>query len=247
MDPTRDPVRDLIVRRIKDLGLSLSGASREVGRNHAYLQQFLERGIPAELPEKLRPKLAALLKVDESQLRHNEQAPPLTGSQPASPTVASGSDGPPTGMALTRAPELTTMSHDMPIYGVTRCGKGEGDFRFNGEVAGQTLRPPGLRGMKDAFCLYVQGESMSPWRNEGDRVFINPARPARIGDHVVIEVKPEHDGEPGVAWLKKLAGRSPDGTLVLAQYNPPNGKIKVPGHKVKRVFRVMEWEELLTG
>jgi phage repressor protein C with HTH and peptisase S24 domain len=140
------------------------------------------------------------------------------------------------------------LTHDVPIYGVTGVGyEGVGDFRFDGEIAGQTLRPPGLRSIKDAFCLYMQGESMSPWRNEGDRIYISPARPARVGDHVVVELKPEHEGEPGRAWLKKLIVRSPDGSLVLAQYNPPNARIRVAANKVKRIFRVMEWEELLSG
>jgi len=237
-----DHVRELIARRIAELDLTLSGVSRAAGRNHAYLQQFLERGVPAELPEKLRPKLALLLAVDEVQLRHD------SGEAVAVLPRGVPRDGPPSGLALARTPELGNMLHDMPIFGVTRGGSpGEGDFRLNGEVVGRTVRPPGLREMKDAFCLYVQGESMVPWRNEGERVFINPARPPRIGDHVVVEIKPEHEGESGPAWLKKLVARSPDGSLVLAQYNPANNKIKIPGVKVKRVFRVMEWEELLVG
>jgi SOS-response transcriptional repressor LexA len=242
-DPATDPVRALIARRLRDLGLTLSGVSRAIGRNHAYLQQFLERGIPAELPEKVRPLLASQLRLEEGQLRHDARMGPAAGDG-----LAEAAPGMPDAVLVARTPELANMSHDVPIYGVARGGRpGEGDFRFNGEVAGVTTRPHGLRGMKDAFCIFVQGDSMVPWRNEGERVYINPARPARPGDHVVVELKPERDGEPGVAWLKKLVGRSPDGSLVLAQYNPATAKIKIPGAKVKRVFRVMEWEELLVG
>jgi len=250
MDPAAtDPVRALIARRLKELDLTLSGVSRAIGRNHAYLQQFLERGIPAELPERVRPLLAAQLHVEEGQLRRDGRAP--SGSAATAEGLAEGAAwGMPMPEAVTvaRTPELGNMSHDVPILGVARGGRpGEGDFRFNGDVAGVTARPHGLRGMKDAFCIFVQGDSMAPWRNEGERVYINPARPARPGDHVVVELKPERDGEPGGAWLKKLVARSPDGSLVLAQYNPATARIKIAGAKVKRVFRVMEWEELLVG
>jgi phage repressor protein C with HTH and peptisase S24 domain len=238
-----DPVRALIARRLKDLGLTLSGVSRAIGRNHAYLQQYIERGIPAELPEKVRPLLAAQLHLEEGQLRRDSRG---ASASAASDGLAEG--GVPDTVTVAHTPELANMSHDVPILGVARGGRpGEGDFRFNGEIAGVTARPHGLRGIKEPFCIFVQGDSMAPWRNEGERVYINPARPARPGDHVVVELKPERDGEPGVAWLKKLVARSPDGSLVLAQYNPATSRIKIPGAKVKRVFRVMEWEELLVG
>jgi SOS-response transcriptional repressor LexA len=246
--PAPDPVRALIARRLKELGLTLSGVSRAMGRNHAYLQQFLERGIPAELPEKVRPLLAAALHVAESHLRHDGHAGPAGTALAGEGFADSSAGGAPAAVMVARTPELANMAHDVPILGVARGGRpGEGDFRFNGEVAGVTARPHGLRGMKDAFCIFVQGDSMAPWRNEGERVYINPARPARPGDHVVVELKPERDGEAGGAWLKKLVARAPDGSLVLAQYNPATSRIKIPGAKVKRVFRVMEWEELLVG
>jgi len=44
-------------------------ASERIGRNHAYLQQFLERGIPAALPEEARERLAELLGVPQDELR----------------------------------------------------------------------------------------------------------------------------------------------------------------------------------
>src|SRR5690242_7199291 len=158
MDPAAtDPVRALIARRLRDLGLTLSGVSRAIGRNHAYLQQFLERGIPAELPEKVRPLLASQLRLEEGQLRHDARATPASV---AGDGLAESALGMPDAVLVARTPELANMSHDVPILGVARGGRpGEGDFRFNGEVAGVTARPHGLRGMKDAFCIFVQGDS----------------------------------------------------------------------------------------
>ncbi|XDZ66190.1 hypothetical protein AB8880_02015 [Alphaproteobacteria bacterium LSUCC0684] len=47
---------------LKQLSLSL-------GRNHAYLQQYVHRGSPKTLPEQIRYQLADLLRIDETKLR----------------------------------------------------------------------------------------------------------------------------------------------------------------------------------
>jgi lambda repressor-like predicted transcriptional regulator len=76
-----DPVRDLIRNEAERRGESLSSLSKKIGKNHAYLQQFLERGVPKSLPEDVRPDLAALLGVEESQLRNG------TGNKGVKPKV----------------------------------------------------------------------------------------------------------------------------------------------------------------
>ena len=43
--------------------IGVGEASERIGRNHAYLQQFFERGVPATLPEGVRERLASLLGV----------------------------------------------------------------------------------------------------------------------------------------------------------------------------------------
>ena len=64
-----DAVRALVQQRAVELGKTLSALSKDIGRNHAYLQQFVKRGVPAALPEGVRAKLAKLLGVPESALR----------------------------------------------------------------------------------------------------------------------------------------------------------------------------------
>lgn len=51
-----------------DRGHSLASLSRFVGKNDAYLQQFIMRGSPRRLPEDIRLKLAQRLQVDERLL-----------------------------------------------------------------------------------------------------------------------------------------------------------------------------------
>ena len=53
-----DSVRSLIVARVAELGLSLSELSLKAGKNHAYFQQFIRRGVPERLPEEVRAVVA---------------------------------------------------------------------------------------------------------------------------------------------------------------------------------------------
>lgn len=63
-----DSVRKLLSGLIADRGLNLSDVSKKLGKNHAYMQQFIKRGIPEKLPEDIRSKLAEMFGIDEHLL-----------------------------------------------------------------------------------------------------------------------------------------------------------------------------------
>jgi lambda repressor-like predicted transcriptional regulator len=65
-----DAVRALILARVEQAGLSLTELSKSLGRNQAYLQQYLRRGIPRVLPEDVREALAAALGLPADALRN---------------------------------------------------------------------------------------------------------------------------------------------------------------------------------
>src|ERR1700716_2656595 len=66
MDAARKLLVDTLARRPD---LDLKNLSLTISRNHAYLQQYLMRGSPRELPEAARHGLAALLGVSPDDLR----------------------------------------------------------------------------------------------------------------------------------------------------------------------------------
>lgn len=68
-----ESVAELLEKRLRERGITLKAASLHVGRNHAYLQQFIERGVPKKLPEDVRHGLAALLRIDEMELKDRSQ------------------------------------------------------------------------------------------------------------------------------------------------------------------------------
>lgn len=63
-----DQIRRTIAKRIKERGLDMKAVSLEIGKNHAYLQQFIERGIPARLKEDVRSRLSEVLDLPEYEL-----------------------------------------------------------------------------------------------------------------------------------------------------------------------------------
>lgn len=103
-------------------------------------------------------------------------------------------------------------------------------------------RPPGLANARDIFALYVVNDSMYPAWREGALFYVNPNRPPVIGDDVVVEVKPQIEGEAGAAFLKRLKARRGN-TIVVEQFNPPK-EIEFDRDAV-RLYRVIPWEEAL--
>lgn len=72
-----DAVRKFILRsseRSDDDKATLADWSRALGRNHAYLHQFVHRGTPKKLSEDDRRKLAKVMNVAESELGGPDEA-----------------------------------------------------------------------------------------------------------------------------------------------------------------------------
>ncbi len=83
---TADP-RAALADAIRARGLSLAQVSRQIGRNPAYIQQYVRRGIPARLDERDLRAIARLLGVPLAAL-----ASDLPESVAASPETATPGD-----------------------------------------------------------------------------------------------------------------------------------------------------------
>jgi phage repressor protein C with HTH and peptisase S24 domain len=73
MDP-----RHVLERLCAERGEDFAGLSRMLGRNSAYIQQFVRRGVPKRLREEERRKLARYFSVPESMLGGPEEQPDPT-------------------------------------------------------------------------------------------------------------------------------------------------------------------------
>jgi repressor LexA len=135
----RASLEALIVRE----GTSLATLSRAVGRNAAWMQQYLRRGTPRLLPERERGLLAAFFGVDEETL------------------------GGPVVPAIIRVPLLEIAASAGPGRFVTSeravasAGYAAEDLARLGIAAG------------DAAILDVAGTSMVPTLHDGDRILVD--------------------------------------------------------------------------
>jgi phage repressor protein C with HTH and peptisase S24 domain len=141
-----------------------------------------------------------------------------------------------------RAAAVNAMSIDVPVQGVA-VGGTNGDFRFNGQVVDYVRRPPGIANLRNVYALWILGDSMSPWNKDGDLIYVSPARPPAVGDHIVVQMHDAADGEPGIAMVKLLVGKTPT-QLKLSQYNPQRD-FTVPLAKIKSIHKVLSLRELL--
>jgi SOS-response transcriptional repressor LexA len=218
--------------------LSVRALAQEVGWGHSSYQYYEDDYKGEYLPWNLVQKLIEVLP--------GRGVPPITAAEIGALIGPRFLEDPK--QVLVPAPAVVQGSNswprDVPILGVS-VGGNDGDFQLNfgADPADYAKRPPALQKSGKIFALYVQGTSMSRWREPGQLVYLDPVRPAKPGDHVVVECHPEQDGEGHPAYLKELVGRTTT-RLRLKQYNPET-VIEIPLSRVKHIHRVMEWEELL--
>ncbi|KQN92771.1 hypothetical protein ASE95_08935 [Sphingomonas sp. Leaf231] len=142
MDETPQQV---LTRAARARGVALSALSRMLGRNQAYLGQFVNRGTPRVLPERERRMLADFLSIDEAALG----APAPVSEEVAVPwltvTAAAG-----TGRV---ADERLIRTEPLPRAALRAAGIAAGD----------------------ASLIGVTGDSMAPALRDGDRLLIDRA------------------------------------------------------------------------
>ena len=215
MDTNTDPVRQLIRTTLAERQLNMSSVSKKLGKNHAYLHQFLDRGIPAQLPELVREQLSAILQIPEEKLK-------------------------PTGVLTRGSPPFRTMP---PLAGdrirVLGAGQGgsEGFFPWNGDVVDYVTRPPHLAGATNAYAVYVVGSSMEPRYYAGELVYIHPGKPVTTGAFVLVQVKPESEGETPRAFMKRLVRRTAT-KVTFEQFNPPK-ELDIKASDIQSMHRIV--------
>ena len=122
-----------------------------------------------------------------------------------------------------------SLAGDLPVMGAVKGGS-EGFYFNEGEAKEYVVRPATLAGAKNAFALYVDGDSMEPRYFAGELVYVNPNRPLTKGCFVAVEMK---DGQ---GLIKQFLKRS-DEQVVLRQLNPPKD-IRLHARDVKQLYRI---------
>ncbi len=230
-------VRKLILEKLEEKGFTMSEASLKIGRSHSYLQQFLKRGVPAELHEAERAKLADLLDVPEDQLRGESARLPKreyvrsnlgTKDSPldllAQTSLGSGSGQIPNSK-VTPGAELVGDT-DLPVFGTAQGGQGA--LIVTDRAVDWVVRPAPLLRVRDGYGIIVTGDSMAPEHKHGSTALVNPHLPPRTGDtcvfrshaddgtvHAVIK---ELRGETGAVWKVRQHNPKKDYTLKKSEW-----------------------------
>ncbi|MCW5615854.1 MAG: helix-turn-helix transcriptional regulator [Rhodocyclaceae bacterium] len=101
---------------------------------------------------------------------------------------------------------------DLPVLGYGQGGA-DGFFFDNGIAQTYIARPAELLRVASAYAIFMHGHSMDPRFHEGEVLYVNPIRPPKSGDYVVIEFK---DGRGLVKRLVRRTARA----IIVEQYNP---------------------------
>lgn len=140
-------------RLIAERGENYADLSRLIGRNPAYIQQFIKRGTPRKLDETDRRVLARYFGVPEAMLggAAEEAAPPRVRGTPAVVAIPR--------LALGASAGVGSLDEDERAAGVMAF-----DARW--------LRHLGVRPQRVSI-IRVDGESMAPTLSDGDDIMVD--------------------------------------------------------------------------
>lgn len=216
-------VRKLILEKLIELDLTMKDASLRIGRTHSYLQQFLKRGIPVELGERDRARLAGVLNVPEEQLRGPSDKLPareyarLTAEPQNVTHIINKSEVEHNSRDNHVTIKPTFGNRDLPVFGTAQGGSG-GALIVTDRAVDWEARPDFLLKVEDAYAMIVSGDSMAPEHKNGSTALVNPHIPPRGGDTCIFR---SHKDDGEVRVLIKELRRFNDQTWFVHQHTPP--------------------------
>ena len=156
-----DP-RSVLERLCAERGEDFAGLSRMLGRNPAYIQQFVRRGVPKRLGEAERRKLARYFAIPESLLGGPSEKQEKPGLVP-----------------IERVPVRASAGHGAIPY--EEAGKPY--FGFDE----RWLRQLTASSASKLSIIRVEGDSMAPTLNAGDDILVDLADSAeRLRDGIYV-------------------------------------------------------------
>jgi phage repressor protein C with HTH and peptisase S24 domain len=122
----------------------------------------------------------------------------------------------------------------IPVRSAARGGNEQEMFLTDGPID-YVRRPPSLAHVRDAYSIYMLGESMTPRFRQGQLLHVNPYKPPQPGAGVVVTKRDD-------AVLIKEFVRRDAARLLLRQYNP-EGPIVLALAEVRDVHTVVGLDE----
>jgi len=243
-----DEFRAKLEALIERAGTNFRALSLAIGKNPAYLQQYVRRGSPKKLPIEDRLLIAEKAGIDLKELISTEMLAKLNASSdggivmPMSPEAMMAPNL--KGRRPAELPVQNELTRDVPVFGVA-VGGSDATFRLEHQAVDYVRRAPGIMYSKQVFAFYVANDSMEPAFRHGALVFCDAGRQARVGDDVVIELAPKNEGDPSRCLLKRLVRRDAE-KVTVEQFNPA-GQFDIPTAEVVRLIKVLTNDDLFGG
>jgi len=223
-----DPIRLRLLKELQRAKTDLKHASLAIGRNAAYLQQFVYRGSPRTLSDDVREKLAALLGIEPSVLRHKHQPPrKLRSDVGAQRGVVRR--GPTRGFA-----EIAEID--------VRASAGAGALNEGLEQASHTWLLPDtlvryeLRAQPQQLrIITIDGDSMEPVLSSGDRILVDTSQRVPVPPGIFVV----WDGMGLVAKRAEHVPNSDPPRIVIKSQNPEYTTYERAADEVNIVGRVI--------
>lgn len=114
--------------------------------------------------------------------------------------------------------ELRWMPGKLPVYAATDMGGGI--VSISKEPSANDALPRFAWDIPGVFGIFTVTEEMSPAYERGDRPLVNPSKPVREGDDVLILTGPVGKGDTPRAALRRLVSITPTHWRAK-QWNPP--------------------------
>lgn len=232
-----------IERKLDQHGMSDREASlKAVGKPDLIRDMKRRRGLPTS--ERLA-RLATLLGTTTDWLLHGGLEGPILDRAMLNPDGTIMSERQPALAASdVHAAWAGPASHrPVPLIGSAFGGEWEArieltELRFS-EVLDYLARPSFLQMDPDSYALEIVGESLAPRFEPGERAFVSPLSPVRIGDDVVVQLngvdQPPRE-EITRALIMRLTKRTTT-HVELRQFNP-DLTFRVPVDRVSAIHRV---------
>jgi phage repressor protein C with HTH and peptisase S24 domain len=233
-----DMVRKLIQDRLAELEMSRKELSLAIGCDGGYISQFLVRGVPRELHEPERLKIAEILKVPEEKLRGPSSPLPkrtyvknedtareslIDIKPPPNDTVG---EAPPNQKQQFIQSAQLYVNMDLPVYGTAQGG--EGSLVISDRPVDYVTRPSVLARVQDGYGMIVDGDSMYPALKAGWIALINPHLPPRSEDICIFRwhaqdgtvnaMVKEYRGQTETHWKVRQHNPARDFTLKKSQW-----------------------------
>ena len=168
-----DPVRLKVLKLINDRDTDLKNASIAIGRNAAYLHQFVYRGTPKVLSEDDREALAEHLGCESDELRH-KKVPPRKPRKKAAPKERGVAP-----ITAAAAPEGYMAIPEIDVRASAGPGALNEGFEETKEMwffPDPVIRHEFRARPSDLRMIAIDGDSMEPLLTSGDRILIDTSQ-----------------------------------------------------------------------